>query len=201
MINDNFVTGNGRNLKKIDGHPYIGRIAVNSNVKATKIIDELNLHRDNSRGYNVEVEYYFEVDNGGNPMDGLKYAAKMVLEHGTIKSWHNETDAEISKPAGYDDNMSWAVDVKLLGYNKHEGMEAGLVTIAYPVKFFDKASNGQFPLAQLMMAIATEPHTAFSFYRGARITDVWLIYYGRHVWKARPFLQWETAGIVIPQAI
>ena len=192
MINDNFVTGNGRNLKKIDGHPYIGRIAVNSNVQATKIIDELNLHRDNSRGHNVEVEYYFEVDNGGNPMDGLKYAAKMVLEHGTIKSWHNETDAEISKPAGYDDNMSWVVDVKLLGYNKHEGMEAGLVTIAYPVKFFDKTSNGKFPLAQLMMAIATEPDTAFSFYRGARITDV---KFPEELRKRFPGVKWPHSRI------
>lgn len=168
----NFINGSGENLKRIKQHPYIGLGEVNSEEQSEECIKQLNRHRDNSRGPNVEVDYYFETENNDSPMEGLKTAAKMILEHGTLKPWHNEGDAQIPKPSGYDDNMSWAVDIKLLGYNKNEGMEAGMITIAYPQAFFDKASNGKFPLAQLMMAIASEPFSAFSFYRGAKIIDV-----------------------------
>ncbi|MFH0795918.1 MAG: RuBisCO large subunit C-terminal-like domain-containing protein [Candidatus Omnitrophota bacterium] len=166
------IIGCGAELRKTGRHPYIGRKPVNSPKEEPEIIKELNAGRDNSRGPNVEVDYYFEIVNSAGPMDGLKNAARMVMEHGTLKPWHSEGDANVSKPGGYDENMSWASGIKLLGYNKKEQVESGIVTIAYPLAFFDKTSDGTFPLAQLMMAIASEPVSAFSFYRGARITDV-----------------------------
>ena len=153
-------------------HPYLGRKAINTAAESHRAVRELNADRSNNRGPNVEVDYYFQTLTDGKPMDGLKNAAKMVLEHGTLKSWHNEGDARVSKPAGYDDNMSWATSLKLFEYNRKEGVESGAITIAYPLAFFDKTGDGTFPMAQLMMAIASEPVTAFSFYRGAKITDI-----------------------------
>gem|GEM_PF-1098120 len=171
MNNAHLILGTGQYLKRIKEHPYIGRCAVSLTDIPINIIDELNMHRDNSRGQNVEVDYYFEVENEGKPMEGLKKAAKMLLEHGTLKPWHSEGDIYTAKPAGYDEYMSWATDIRLLGYNGQEGIEAGIVTIAYPLFFFDKTDDGSFPLAQLLMSIASEPFSAFSFYRGARIAD------------------------------
>ncbi len=153
-------------------HSYIGRKAINATAESYRVVKELNADRSNSRGPNVEVDYYFQTLNTDKPMDGLKNAAKMVLEHGTLKSWHNEGDARVSKPAGYDDNISWATGLKLFEYSRKEGVESGAITIAYPLTFFDKTGNGTFPMAQLMMAIASEPVSAFSFYLGAKITDI-----------------------------
>ena len=68
--------------------------------------------------------------------------------------------------ADYDEFMSWATDVQLLAHDAGES-EAGFVTIAYPLSFFDKRDDGKVPLAQLLMAIVSEPFSAFSFYRGA----------------------------------
>jgi ribulose-bisphosphate carboxylase large chain len=141
-------------------------------MEARRIVQELNSDRANSRGPNVEVNYYFQTLNAGKPMSGLKNAAKMVLEHGTLKSWHNEGDVRVSKPTGYDDNMSWATSLKLFEYSRKEGVESGAVTIAYPMAFFDKTGDDTFPMAQLMTTIASEPATAFSFYLGAKIIDI-----------------------------
>lgn len=176
MDGSNLIIGTGNNLKKVKEHPYIGKCAISppdfkTNITAT-ILDELNLNRENSRGGNVEVDYYFEVENTGKPMEGLKKAAKMLLEHGTLKPWHSEGDVNTTKPAEYDEYMSWATNISLLGYNGQENIEAGIVTIAYPLVFFDKTDNETFPLTQLLMSIASEPFSAFSFYRGARIIDV-----------------------------
>jgi ribulose-bisphosphate carboxylase large chain len=68
--------------------------------------------------------------------------------------------------------MSWATDISLLCRNDREGVESGLVTIAYPLTFFDKRPDGKVPLAQLFMAMASEPFSAFSFYQGARLVNV-----------------------------
>ncbi|MHB1485791.1 MAG: RuBisCO large subunit C-terminal-like domain-containing protein [Saccharofermentanales bacterium] len=186
------IIGTGKYLKKLPEHPYIGQNQIGTTVKSEDVIKDLNLYRDNSRGTNVEVDYYFEVENDGNMMDGLKNAAKMILEHGTLKPWHNEGDANTPKPSGYDDFMSWATDIKLLGYNKNERLEAGIITIAYPLAFFDKASNDRFPLSQLMMAIASEPFSAFSFYRGAKIIDVRL---PDELTKRLPGIVWSHARV------
>lgn len=166
------VAGSGKDLKRVGEHPYISRAAIYPEGVETHVLDELNMSRDNSRGENIEVDYYFEVEHDGKPMDGLKKAAKMVLDHGTLKPWHCEGDVNISKPAGYDDYMSWATGARLLGFNGKEGIECGIVTIAYPSVFFDKTDDRTFPMAQLMMAIASEPFSAFSFYKAARIIDI-----------------------------
>ncbi|MCX8082423.1 MAG: RuBisCO large subunit C-terminal-like domain-containing protein [bacterium] len=165
------VIGTGKNLKNFIEHPYFQVKPVSSEEEESRILEELNMERNNSRGPNVEVDYYFEVINTGTPMDGLKNAAKMIMEHGTLKPWHSEGSENTKKPARYDENMSWTTSIKLLGYNKKERLEAGLITIAYPLEFFDKQIK-KFPLAQLLMAIASEPVSAFSFYRGARIIDI-----------------------------
>ena len=162
-------------LKKIlalEKHLYLGRKAISSRREETRIISQLNHDRFNSRGPNVAVDYYFETLNSGKPMEGIKNAARMVLEHGTLKSWHNEADPGISKPEGYDDRMSWITGLKLFDFNKKKSLESGKVTIAYPLSFFDKTGDRVFPMAQLMMAIASEPVSAFSFYKGAKIIDI-----------------------------
>jgi ribulose-bisphosphate carboxylase large chain len=150
-------------------HPYIGRMPLSTPEAGKKALSELNADRHQG-GEAVSVTYYFSVDHNGAPMAGLANAAKMVLEHGTLKSWHNEGDASVSKPAGYDSFMSWATDIALL--QSGSGWEAGLVTIAYPLTFFDKRSDGRVSLSQLLMAAASEPYSAFSFYRAAKIVDM-----------------------------
>jgi ribulose-bisphosphate carboxylase large chain len=105
-------------------------------------------------------------------MAGIANAAKMVLEHGTLKPWHGEGDARVAKPAGYDSFMSRAVSICLLEHDASAGHEAGLVGVAYPLAFFDRRPDGLPALAQLFMAMASEPFSAFSFYRGAKIVDV-----------------------------
>ena len=135
-------------------------------------LHELNKGRDSSRGANVQVTYYFEVENQGRPTEGIKNAAKMLLEHGTVKPWAEEGRAGYPKPAGYDENMSWATDFQLLGLNESSHVEAGLVRVAYPAAFFDKRADGKFALAQFLTGVAGEPFSAFSFYLGAKVVDV-----------------------------
>ena len=150
-------------------HPYIGRTAISTPNASDAAVESLNADRHRG-GAAVEVTYYFSVDHRGPALAGLINAAKMVLEHGTLKAWHNEADPSAVKPAGYDSFMSWATDIRLL--EQGDEWEAGLVTIAYPLAFFDKRSDGRVPLSQLFMAVASEPSTAFSFYRAAKIVDM-----------------------------
>jgi ribulose 1,5-bisphosphate carboxylase large subunit-like protein len=152
-------------------HPYIGVPRISSPRQGSDAVALLNAGRENARGPAVLVTYWFDVAHDGKPMEGLIGAARMVLEHGTLKPWHAEGDPSVRKPADYDEFMSWATDVQLLAHDAGE-CEAGLVTIAYPLSFFDKREDGKVPLAQLLMAIASEPYSAFSFYRGARLVDV-----------------------------
>src|SRR5271157_3372925 len=166
------ILGSGGSLRKRTSHPYIGLPPASTSERSQAAVEALNRGRENLRGPSVEVTYWFEVVHNGQPMEGLVTAAKMVLEHGTLKPWHQEGDASLPKPPGYDEFMSWATDVVLLGHNGTEGVEPGLVKIAYPLAFFDKRSDGKVPLAQLLMAIASEPFSAFSFTQGARIVDV-----------------------------
>jgi ribulose-bisphosphate carboxylase large chain len=151
------------------GHPYIGKAAISSKEQETRAVASLNADRAVG-AQAVEVTYYFSVDHDGSPVQGLQNAAKMVLEHGTLKSWHNEGDPSVQKPMGYDAFMSWATGIRLL--DSGPGWEAGLATIAYPQTFFDKRDDGKVPLSQLLMAVASEPSTAFSFYRAAKIVDM-----------------------------
>lgn len=153
-------------------HPYIARKPVSSPADEAAAVSALNRDRECPRGPAVEVTYWFSVDHRGAPFAGLANAAKMVLEHGTLKPWHGEGDARAAKPAGYDAFMSWAVSASLLEHDPAGGFESGLVTIAYPLAFFDRRPDGKPALAQLFMAMASEPFSAFSFYRGAKIVDV-----------------------------
>ncbi len=166
------IIGNGRALRRQRAHPYVGTSTASTAKQSTDAVARLNEGRENSRGPAVGVTYWFEVAHEGAPLEGIINAAKMVLEHGTLKPWHQEGDPSSRKPAGYDEFMSWATDIRLLGHNATEGVETGLVTIAYPLSFFDKRGDGRIPLAQLFMSMASEPFSAFSFYQGARIVDV-----------------------------
>jgi ribulose-bisphosphate carboxylase large chain len=168
---DQECLGTGYLLHSLLKHPYIGQLSLLSAPEEEAAVLELNRDRDNDRGPNMEVDYYFEVEHDGPPTSGLRTAARMLLEHGTLKPWHIEGNAIMPKPLHYDDYMAWAIGFRLLGYNEKERLEAGIVSIAYPLRFFDK-EDGRFPLAQLMMAMAGEPGSAFTFLRGAKIIDV-----------------------------
>ena len=152
-----------------NGHPYIGKKAISSRDQESAAVSYLNADRAVGTQA-VEVTYYFCVDHDGAPLQGLQNAGKMVLEHGTLKPWHVEGDASVRKPPGYDAFMSWATGLSLL--DAGPGWEAGMVSIAYPLAFFDKREDGRVPLSQLLMAVASEPSTAFSFYRAAKIVDM-----------------------------
>jgi ribulose-bisphosphate carboxylase large chain len=153
-------------------HPYIARTPISSPTEDAGAIAELNRDRDGPRGPAVEVTYWYSVDHRGDRLAGLANAAKMVLEHGTLKPWHGEGDRRVQKPAAYDSFMSWVTALGLLEHDPVGGFESGLVTIAYPLAFFDRRPDGKPALAQLFMAMASEPFSAFSFYRGAKIVDV-----------------------------
>jgi ribulose-bisphosphate carboxylase large chain len=150
-------------------HPYIGRVPVTRPEATAAALTALNADR-HVGGACIEVTYYFSVEHEGAELQGLVGAARMVLEHGTLKAWHYEADPSLVKPDGYDSFMSWATDIRLL--ERGDGWEAGLTTIAYPLAFFDKRLDGAVPLSQMLMAAASEPYSAFSFYRAAKIVDV-----------------------------
>jgi ribulose-bisphosphate carboxylase large chain len=156
-------------LRRRRQHPYIGCPVISTPTEQDAVLARLNRGRGARRGAAVRVTYFFEVLTQGGRLTGLANAAQMVLEHGTLKPWHSEGDPSVCKPADYDEFMSWATDIRLLDHQADEGVESGLVTIAYPLHFFDKRDDGAVPLAQFLMAIASEPLSAFSFYQGARV--------------------------------
>ena len=162
------LIGCGAELSRSARHPYLGRRDVTPEGTEARILASLNADRGRV-GEFMEVDYYFEVSNSEEAMSGLENAARMVLEHGTLKSWRHEGGSE-EKPAGYDGFMSWVTGIRLLGYNRREEIESGIVTVAYPIAFFDKSEA--FPFAQLMMAAASEPYSAFYFYKGAKVIDI-----------------------------
>ncbi|MGC9063982.1 MAG: RuBisCO large subunit C-terminal-like domain-containing protein, partial [bacterium] len=90
-------------------------------------------------------------------------AIEMMLIHGTTEAWQEKGE----KPPEYDSHMSWLKEVKLLGTNNEESLEAAIVTIATPLEFFNKDDT---PLIQLRMATSSEPFNAFSDYT-ARVID------------------------------
>ncbi len=166
------IVGNGPELHRRRGHPYIDQPGLATPDDKQRSLASLNHGRDSGRGPAVRVTYYFELRTDRPPLEGLVDAGRMVLEHGTLKPWDSEGRADASKPPDYDAHMSWATDIDLLGYNGPEGMESGLVEIAYPLEFFDKRADERFPLAQFFMAAASEPYSAFSFYQASKIVDV-----------------------------
>jgi ribulose-bisphosphate carboxylase large chain len=184
------ILGCGAELRRRVSHPYIGRLVVGG-VDAAAAIEALNKGRCPGGRAAVEVDYFFEVETDGAPLAGLTNAAKMVLEHGTVKPWSSEGDSNVAKPAGYDDNMSWVTDLRLLGYSAGEGLESGLVTVAFPLEFFDRKEKAT-PIAALLTAVAGEPSYAFTFYRGAKIVD---IRFGSDFVKRFPGVRWPHSRV------
>lgn len=137
-----------------------------------KAITRLNRGRTGVRGPSVRALYRYRVQTDKPPMVQLEQAAKMLLEHGTVKPWQQEGDARWQKPAGYDANMAWISGFRLNWHDAARGEECGEFAVEYPLAFFDKAGREGIPLAQLMMAVASEPFSAFSFYRGAKLLDL-----------------------------
>jgi ribulose-bisphosphate carboxylase large chain len=159
-------------LRRIKEHPYIGRIDCLTGEQREELIDRLNRTRGTKSEEAVEIRYFYEVWNEEGPGQGLFKAAKMLLEHGTIKPWQDEGDRRFEKPADYDKNMNWVTDIQLFGHNQKEQVESGTISIAYPLHFFDKRGPQEFPLAQFMTAVAGEPFAAFSFFQSAKMIHV-----------------------------
>ena len=166
------IIGCGRELHRQKHLLYFDQQDLTPPAKKKQAVQYLNRGRDNSRGPAVIVTYYYELVTSAPPLQALIQAAKMLMEHGTLKPWHAEGATALSKPDSYDEYMSWITDIRLLGYNGKEGMECGLVKIAYPLIIFDKRHDQSPPLAQMMEIIAGEAMYAFSFYQGAKIVDI-----------------------------
>lgn len=170
-LDDVSLCGTGESLQRSRRHPYIGPKGCLSPGQKRAFLKKVNRGRAR-QGEAVRMRYYFELESDGAAMEALARAAVMVMEHGTLKPWEKEGRAQSPKPEGYDAFLAWAEDVELLGYNSETGMEAGLLEIAYPLRFFDKRPDARFPLATLLMAGASEPVSAFSFYQGSRVVDI-----------------------------
>lgn len=168
----NAILGCGNELVRRKSHPYIGKPGVGSGPARRAALADLNRGRGNRRGEAVKVTYYYELLTREKPMRSLVQTARDVLEHGTLKPWVKEGPKHSAKPSGYDDYMSWATNIQLLGYNPRQGVESGLLTVAYPLTFFDKRTDGRLPLAQMLEGIAGEAMYAFVHYQGAKIVDV-----------------------------
>lgn len=184
------VLGCGGALRRWPEHPYHG-VSPAIVPGADEAVAALNKDRCSGGKPAIEVDYYFELETDESPLKALADAAKMLIEHGTVKPWSLEGDKGVPKPDGYDDNMSWVTDLRLLGYNGAEGMESGIVSIAYPLVFFDRGERA-LPLAALLTAVASEPGSAFTFYRGARIVD---IRFGPDFLKRFPGVSWPHSRV------
>lgn len=147
-------------------HPYINCPDTATDEQREQALAALNGDRDSSARPAVVATYYIETDPGPNPLDGLTHAVRMALEHGTVKSWH-ET---VAKPSNFDSYMSWTTDIKLLEHSID--VERGLVSIAWPLVFFNRRDDNVFPMATLMEAVASEPVSAFSCLRAAKLIDL-----------------------------
>ncbi len=147
-------------------HPYIGRPDSATSEQRQRAITALNRDRDATERPAVIATYYLETDPGAAPLDGLMHAARMALEHGTVKPWHESS----TKPYNFDRYMSWATDIRLLEHSAD--IERGLVSIAWPVAFFDRRDDNRFPMATLMEAVASEPVSAFSCLRATKLVEL-----------------------------
>jgi ribulose 1,5-bisphosphate carboxylase large subunit-like protein len=157
------IIGTGRLLKRVSEHPYIGKEFLDRKDIETRILERVNRGRS-YRGEAVETQYYITSKVKDKEFGGIERAVEMILVHGTTEAWQEKEE----KPPGYDTHMSWLKEVKLLGVNYKESLEAAIVTIATPLEFFDKGED--LPLIQLRMATSSEPFNAFSDYT-ARLID------------------------------
>jgi len=156
--------GTGKILKRISKHPYIGQPFLNREDIEARILNNVNRGRD-YRGEAVETTYYLTSKIKGNEFEGIEDAIDRILIHGTTEVWTGPEE----EPPDYKRHMSWLKEVKLLGIDYEEGIEAAMAVISTPLEFFDKEKN-RIPLAQLRMATASEPFNAFIDFT-ARVVD------------------------------
>jgi ribulose-bisphosphate carboxylase large chain len=172
-------------------HPYINRKEIASAEEREAAMRSLNADRGACAGEAVLAAYCFMTATNGPRLSGLIEASRMALEHGTLKPWHAEAGEGIEKPLGYDGNMSWVSDIQLLAHDENRGFEAGLVTIAYPLAFFDKRDD-MVPLAQLFEAVASEPVSAFIGLHAAKLVD---LQYPESLRKRFPGQRWSNRRV------
>lgn len=143
-----------------------------SEAEAKALIRDVNQGRTRIRGDAVDVTYLLEVERQGEPVSGLLHAAKMLLMHGTVKTWEELGLPASAKPQNFDDNLSWISAMEVHASEEGSQTDRGSLSVAYPLAFFDKRSDGRFPLAQFLTGIAGEPFNAFSFLKSARISAI-----------------------------
>jgi ribulose 1,5-bisphosphate carboxylase large subunit-like protein len=158
------ILGTGGLLKRLREHPYIGKDFLKMESVERRILSEVNEGR-NYRGEAVEATYYITAYSGKGEFEGIKNAIKDILNHGTTENW---TGPE-KEPEEYQQHMSWLKEVKLLGFNSEENLEAAIATICIPLEFFDKECDGP-SLTQLRMATSSEPFNALVNFT-ARLID------------------------------
>ncbi|MBS7653815.1 MAG: RuBisCO large subunit C-terminal-like domain-containing protein [Candidatus Bathyarchaeia archaeon] len=158
------ILGTGGLLKRIREHPYIGKEFLKMESIERHILSEVNNGR-NYRGEAVEATYYITAYSGKGKFEGIKNAIRDILNHGTTENW---ADPE-KEPEEYQLHMSWLKEVKLLGLNSEENLEAAIATICIPLEFFDKEDDGP-SLTQLRIATSGEPFNALINFT-ARLID------------------------------
>ena len=142
-------------------HPYIGKKFIRSRAAERKILDRVNKDRD-YRGDAVVTTYYLTAKPvKGTVFSALENAISMILIHATTENWPGPG----KEPAGYKKHMSFLKEVNFLEIGR--AREAAIIKIATPLPFFDK---GKMPLAQLRMAVQSEPFNAFTGFT-ARVVD------------------------------
>ena len=144
----------------MDRHPYIGRKFLRNVAAEKRILSRVNSRR-NHRGDSVVTTYYLTARPMGNVFSALEHAINMMLVHGTTEGWPGPG----REPAGYRKHMSFLKTIKFLEAGRRS--ESAIIKIATPLEFFDK---GKMPLAQLRMAVQSEPFNAFIGFT-ARVVD------------------------------
>lgn len=158
------IKGNGQYLRKVEGHPYIGRKALAVPGARARIFKKVNKGRG-CKDEAVEAVYYLTARSKGTSFEGIEEAVGMLLVHATTELWPGPG----REPSRYRSHMSWLADISFLGLNTVEGMESALVTIATPLDFFDTETGG-VSLTPLRMATVVEPFNALLDFT-ARLVD------------------------------
>jgi len=142
-------------------HPYIGKTFLRNKAAEKKILNKVNKGRDYKGDAVVTTYYLTATPLKGTIFSALEHAVDMMLIHATTESWPGPG----KEPAGYVKHMSYLDEIKFLEAGRR--CESAMIRIATPLPFFDK---GKLPLAQLRMAIQSEPFNAFSGFT-ARVVD------------------------------
>lgn len=158
--------GTGKLLNIVSEHPYIGQPFLKKEKIEKRILDNVNKGRT-YRGKVIETTYYLTAKskNKENNFQGIEDAISKILIHGTTENWPGPE----KEPLEYKKHLSHLKEVKLLGLNPVKGIEAAMITISTPLKFFDTLLN-RVPLTQLRMATQSEPFNGFKDFT-ARTVD------------------------------